>query len=396
MPIILSIPETIPCTSGYCPLTSPGFPAKLNEDYPNTDITGIPTGSYLKGGTLSGPNEKPLLAPSGTHPPGYSPSFGDGRAAFSNPRGSLSTPQGIYPSTSTGGIAGADQMFTQAIGAVQGIISLLGQLNLKQLIAEKDKEDPGQSSGISPSPGFNEVELTQSGEETTTKFKGTSILTSDDRNTLISEQKDNSKPGEITTVGNSLKSSLAENTVTTIFSDNKPIAEVATNDKTEIILDNPSGNEATSPGTIITAIISLIQSNFISAQQPSESGQFIKFYEQNIEINGHDISVKILKTFDEVNAGGNNLELYSGENKFEFDGQKILFSRLLTNTPHGIKIISNKLDPNNEYQLTHYTNALGELKDYDEILFMTDITTKPGKGPYAGLKINRERMEMFS
>ncbi|MEK6914889.1 MAG: hypothetical protein AABW83_04525 [Nanoarchaeota archaeon] len=59
------------------------------------------------------------------------------------------------------------------------------------------------------------------------------------------------------------------------------------------------------------------------------------------------------------------------------------------------KINSNKLD-SNKYQLNHYTNALGELKNYDEILFVTDITTKPGKGPYANLIINKKRMKMFS
>jgi hypothetical protein len=39
---------------------------------------------------------------------------------------------------------------------------------------------------------------------------------------------------------------------------------------------------------------------------------------------------------------------------------------------------------------------MGELKEYDETIFVTDITSKPGKGPYAKLTINRERMEMFS
>lgn len=398
IPLILSQnPFSSPmCTSGNCPLSDPNVQNTAETAY-GVDLSNFPPGSTYDYTTqqVIGPNGKPILAPANQHPQGYKPSFGKGLATFSGPNQQLTTPQGTYPSTS--GIAGADQTFTQAIGAVQGIFSLLGQLNLKELIAKKEKQDPGQPSGITDSPSFNEVKISQSRKETNTEFKGNSILTSDDKNTLVSSQKDASKSAELTTIGDSLKNSFVKNTATTVFSGDKPIAKVETNDKTEIVLDSTSKNDAFSQGTIISMIISLIQSNFISAQRETiETGQFVKFSEQDVEINGHDISVHALKTFEKVEAGGNNLEFYSGQNKFEFKEQKILFSRLLTNTPHGVNMLSNKLDLNNKYQLKHYTNAMGKLNDDANILFVTDITSKPGKGPYAKLTINRERMEMFS
>lgn len=388
MPVVFS--QVGMCTTGNCPFSDPRTREIAKSAY-GTSIDAPDDSLYNIGDQqLLDANGKPLLPPAPDYPRQYAPSFGNGKASFSGSN-SLTTPQGTYPSTN---LQGMDQSFTQSLGAVQGIIQLLGQLNLKELIVPKEKKDLGQSGQTLPSPGFSEVELTNIGDKTNTKFKDTMIGLSDDKNYLVSDTNDDSKYGEITTIGDSLKSSTHFNTATTISTAGKSIAKVETNDKTNIILDNPAKEDAFGSNTLITLILSLLEKSFISAQQ--ESGQYVKFSNQNVEINGHDISVHALKTFENLQAGGNNLEFYSGENLLEFNQQRILFSRLLTNNPHGVNSISNKLDPNNKYKLQHYTNSMGKLYDDKDIVYVTDITTNPEKGPYANLKINKDRMEMFS
>ena len=133
---------------------------------------------------------------------------------------------------------------------------------------------------------------------------------------------------------------------------------------------------------ISTATFSHIQinednENKITGKAISDlGGQSIELLEHNLEINGHDINTYALKTFNELNAGGQNLKFYSGDYQIKFNNQQTLVSRLHQDIPYGVKKISNKLDQKNEFTLQHYTNKLLFLTDDNRIVSISDITTE--------------------
>ena len=373
------------CTSENCQ-------EEIKKDFKNEgiDLSGLPNDvSYCPIGVCSA--GRTILPNSANYPNSQFPNarFSGRTATFSGPNGQITSPLQNYPSNAETG-----RIDNLVAGATQ-IIGMLGPLfsGMKEAIIPKEKDVASKDSSPDISAGFN-VLYSGSKEEVNRNFKGpVSVATSDNKNTLISSQNEKSTPGQLTTTGNSLASSFSSNSITTVHAESTPIAEVSTNDKTEIILKNVN-KEDSFPATTVAIIISFLKSNFVSAQ--TLSGQFVKFESQDVEMNGHDFSVKALKTFNNLEVGGKNLEFHSGENEFEFNGQKILFSRLLKDVPHGVNSISNKLDPNNKYKLQHYTNKLGELKDEEKTIYVTDLSTNLEKGPYVKLKINEKRIDMFS
>ena len=135
--------------------------------------------------------------------------------------------------------------------------------------------------------------------------------------------------------------------------------------------------------------------NKITSNVVGLGGQSIELEEHNLELNGHEIDTYALKTFNELKAGGQNLKFYSGESILEFNNQQTLFNRLPKKIPYGAKLVVNKLDQNNKFNLKHYTNRLGELteaEDENKRISVGDITTKH---PTKNLIIAEIRKEMW-
>ena len=170
------------------------------------------------------------------------------------------------------------------------------------------------------------------------------------------------------------------------------------------------GDSSDFPATSTSALSSLqpsflerIKSLFplnalITGKVIGSTGQSIQLINHDLNVDGHDMDIYPLKTFNNVEFGGNNLHLFNGNIHMAFNGQRIMYSRLVYNAPHGIKRIKNKLEINqNEFILQHYTDKSGELTDKNKIISVGDITKSPRKGPYIKLKFNKHRINtMFS
>lgn len=137
--------------------------------------------------------------------------------------------------------------------------------------------------------------------------------------------------------------------------------------------------------------------SLITGKAISVTGQSVDFTEHDLTVNGNNIGIYALKTFEDVEFAGNDLDFYTGNIHMSFNGQRIMYSRLVNNAPYGIKRVSNKLDINqNRYTLQHYEDHMGELYDENHIIYVGDVTSQVGKGPYSRLLISRDRLEMFS
>ncbi|MEK6872766.1 MAG: hypothetical protein AABW90_02015 [Nanoarchaeota archaeon] len=123
------------------------------------------------------------------------------------------------------------------------------------------------------------------------------------------------------------------------------------------------------PSSMTEYFISFKSENKITGKQISSlGGQSIELNEHDLELNGHDIESYALKTFNNLEAGGQDLVFFSGDFETKFHNQQILISRTLPDVPYGVKKISNKLDrnPENSYVLQHYENANGEFKNSND------------------------------
>ena len=316
----------------------------------------------------------------------------DGSTTHNVPGNPVNAPHGTYPSTAgTGGAA--NQMFQAALGQIQSIMQLVGSLDLKTLIAEKPKPDPGYDPSPTPSPNIpNYIEIAGN---TATMGGNSAILYEEkdgDRGAVITS-KDKSIPGETTTKGPTLQASTHRNTETALFSGGMEIATVETpNDDTEIFF-NPSSETTVFTGTITALIISLLESNFVSAQ--TQESQYVRFEKQNIDSQGHDINVILKKPFEVVSLSGNKIKITNGENEFIVTSSRSYITRLLRDIPEGVRFVKNTGSPNgNIYTMKEYTNRKGEIYDQPKIVHITDITaTHPTKD----LMITQHRLDtMFS
>ena len=130
------------------------------------------------------------------------------------------------------------------------------------------------------------------------------------------------------------------------------------------------------------------------------AGQSIELNEHNLILNGHEIDTYALKTFNNLDGGGQNLIFFSGNFETKFHNQQTLISRTLPKIPYGVKKISNKLDRNSEntYNLQHYENAKGEFKNTNEKVqrvSFSDITINPKSDTYSNLIIWEGRENMW-
>ncbi len=129
----------------------------------------------------------------------------------------------------------------------------------------------------------------------------------------------------------------------------------------------------------------------VSAQQVN-FGQYIKLFEHNLDISGSDLTIYALKTFNKVEAGGQNLVIHSGNIEIKIEGQRIMYPRLVKDAPYGFAQLSNKLDQNNKFRLQHYTDKKGIFYDDNQITSVGDITIKH---PEKNLIISKIREDMW-
>ena len=107
---------------------------------------------------------------------------------------------------------------------------------------------------------------------------------------------------------------------------------------------------------------------------------------------GRDINVYALKTFEDVEAGGQNIKIFSGDIEIKIEGQRIMYPRLVKNAPYGFAQLSNKLDQENKFRLQHYEDKKGIFYDGQQITSIGDITTNH---PKQKLMISKVREDMW-
>lgn len=297
-----------------------------------------------------------------------------------------------------GSLGGLDQQFTQALGVVQQLLGLVQQI-----------AGPFQKQR---SNGQGETSIAKNNfEGYTSTLDGGAVASFEDNkgnSKLLVGQNDPNNPAKVETK----KNNNVDVTNANVIVPREVAAKIS--DRTSLTLAGTPGNDPNNQaktssekpisfkGNIFsptfTTTIPLIKSSLTEFSKIPQSktsitsfahttpttgkaisdlgGQSIKLLEHNIEINGHDIDTYALKTFNELNAGGQNLKFYSGDYQIKFNNQQTLVSRLHQDIPYGVKQISNKLDQNNKFTLQHYTNKLLFLTDDNQIVSIGDITTE--------------------
>jgi len=314
-----------------------------------------------------------------------------------------------------GGGAGGGSPTPQLDQAAQIGIQMAG--SVAGLIPKKENQAPAEEdpSSFGNGPGFAETYLASlSGGEVNVAEGEVTIdngaivaFQSEGEQTLIGGQTVLSSPATIKEGG---QNSIVANNLAFVRP-NEIAAE--TTDSTTIDLSGISGNDPSNPASSTSNIGSLkpsfltkikelfplstlVNGKSITGKVIGTTGQSIQLTEHDLNVDGHDMNIYSLKTFNNIEFGGNNLHLYNGDLHLKFNGQRIMYSRLITNAPYGIKRVSNKLDINqNKYTLQHFDDKLGQLYDENYIITVGDITSTVGNGPYARLLINRDRLEMF-
>jgi len=268
------------------------------------------------------------------------------------------------------------------------------------------EEDP---SSFAQGPGFAETYLASLREGSVEVAKeGVTIdngaivgFQTGDQQTLVAGQTNLENPATIKEAGGN---TIETNNVAFIRP-NEIAAE--TTDSTTVELNGIKGDSnfpATSTlASLKPSFLERIKNLFplnalITGKVIGSTGQSIQLIDHDLNVDGHDMDIYPLKTFNNVEFGGNNLHLFNGNIHMAFNGQRIMYSRLVHNAPYGIKRIKNKLEINqNEFILQHYTDKSGELTDKNKIISVGDIIKSPRKGPYTKLKFNKHRINtMFS
>jgi len=382
---------------------------KLISKKYDAEIKNVPENAKVDSdGTLRDANGQLLAEPSKNL--GYNAEFARGEAGlvgFEGPEGTRNLPQNTYPKTcdtgcqtnappqqSGGGGGGSGSgggWDEKIVGILQSIASFIGNFaSLKQQDKTAPDSSPGQVA-VKEGPYGKEFEF----ERETLGF----------REELGSEQQQKSMTvaqGIMEESGyvripdeNSLKETTHKNTETNIFKGENAIATITTPTGTYTdVTHNASSQEPFSAETETTSSPSLTTTAAITGQAIQEiPGQYFKLINHNIDMSGKDITVDVLKSFENAEAGGQNLKIISGDTEIKFQGQKIMYPRLVKKAPHGILQISNKLDQNNKYRLKHYTNKKSQLIDNNQRITVSDITAKH---PEKKLIISKIRLPMWN
>lgn len=332
-----------------------------------------------------------------------------------------------YPQSQFGGFSGGgsqggslgtfDQSFLQALGVVQQLIGLIQQIAAPFM---QQSRTNGQGETKASRNDFGGVDYNLEKEAGITFEKN-------DKVELAASQSDKSQGGLVRTKGNKNEVDLKN---IKALKPKQVIIETPTGENTEMVLngipdnsDFPVKTDPTKQPSLtgkeivprrdypIVSSLPLIKNSITANVIESKTkitkkaisdfgGQFVKHTGHDIEANGHDITIYALKTFDNVIAGGQELKLFTGHNEIEFNNQRTLFSRLLTNLPYGIEGVKNKLDTNNnELSVQHYTNRLGDVyltdKDGEKRVTYSDLSSKNPGEPRLIIYADANRLSMW-
>ncbi|MEK6859502.1 MAG: hypothetical protein AABX54_01675 [Nanoarchaeota archaeon] len=141
----------------------------------------------------------------------------------------------------------------------------------------------------------------------------------------------------------------------------------------------------------------VIGENTISGKAiaPMESGQFVKLVKHDLSIGGDEIGVETLKSLNELNANGADLNLKNGDTLIEFNKQKTYYSREIKETPYFINQITNQNDMENYFRLLHGGSDGNYLIDDSKRTTVGDITVAHPDATMKGIIIAKEREDMF-
>ncbi|VVB78166.1 Uncharacterised protein [uncultured archaeon] len=165
--------------------------------------------------------------------------------------------------------------------------------------------------------------------------------------------------------------------------------------KTTITLQGASGEPA--PYSEGSSQISSDQSSPITGNVigSTSNGQFVKLVGHDLGLGGEKIGVDTLRSLDNLEANGVNLEVKDGESLIEFNKQKTYYNREIKETPYFVNKITNNNDGDNYFRLLQGGSNGNYLADKnkrttvgDEVIRHPDITMK-------GIVIAKERQEMF-
>ena len=294
MPMSLAMLDKTKCSPAFCSAEHPERDSIANGLFDGTKVELGPEDEINEG--VPTRNGVALMDKAHPQAPYSEGDFKDkDRSKFRGEKNLLEVPSDVRPTTA-GTRGSANQMFKEALGEIQGIMQLIGSLDLKTLLAEKEKPDPGPDPSPTPSPGFNYVAVTKNGDETTTRLVGDALVYQEEREgsrSAASEVNDPKNPGETTTKGSTLENAIVSNTKTTFFDEGKKVltAETPENPKTSIIFD-PSSDIPSFAFTLqlINKLITHLSRTFVSAQ-PNQ-GQYIHLIGRDMDINGIKLKVR--------------------------------------------------------------------------------------------------------
>jgi len=155
----------------------------------------------------------------------------------------------------------------------------------------------------------------------------------------------------------------------------------------------------TDTGTITTISLPLLKPTITGKQIANNivSSQSLVLNNHNLGINGHDINAHALKTFNNLEVGGQRHRFSSGKFSIHFFNQKTYAPTTFSNIDHGVKVIANILNPEKTFELKKYTNKKGQLVDYNNRVSFGDIVTEyyPTGDPREKLIASNQREEML-
>jgi len=256
-----------------------------------------------------------------------------------------------------------------AMSAIQQAIGMLGPL-----IESLKSNGKGETNVASNNQGGSEARFSNGAAGAFVDENGNDIF-------LAKENEDNEKEETII-------ATLADGTVDITDADLLVPQQLAAkiSDATNVQFGGIDGNY---PGFLsedyienynsITAAV--ISGEVIIDGKEINFGQFIKLNEHNLDFSGRNLNIYALKTFNNIEAGGQDLKLFNGEIELEIHGQSIWYPRLVRNADYGINKLSNKLDRNNQFRLQHFSNKKSQLTDYKKIVSVGDITIKHPRNP---------------
>lgn len=241
--------------------------------------------------------------------------------------------------------------------------------------------------------GKTKVEGKKEGIAATFENGAAGILSKDNQLALTVEQNDPNKP---TTIEASEKEKKLTATNVNIKVPDQLYAQV--DEPTKIELEGIPGNTPnfpplTDPSTIQLVSVIPSQKNSITAAVIQENfGQYIKLLDHDLDVSGRNLIIYNLKTFNNIEAGGQDIQIFSGDIEIKIEGQRIMYPRLVKKAPYGIAQLSNKLDRENTFTLQHYENRKGLLYDNRQIASVGDVIVKH---PQKDLIVSKLRENMW-